>query len=379
MRSVEDYEGWDAGMMQRASFLEQDLQKLLKGGKVDKSMDAVDLRKEPKLNSHIADLQGRVKKLYSTATSQVDSYATTGNLQLRGEGTLGAISDATDAVGDQAKLLAEGAAAAMLDAALAARKKIGLAPKEPVGILERVQRGVQDATKSAVSAVGATPSAKSAGNFVDSATSLAASAVGYKTEPDSYIEILGDNAQGAMDAAASSAAGVGKTAGEAYEAVAKGAGDAFEAATTSAGNVYKAASSAASDAIPSSIAGGEAARFIVDAAQEQFASVSHSASKVVESAGASGFSIVDQASSKVVATGSKGVDQGAHSVQGMYDAVKEGVESAGEALGRGSEAVVDAMTGEDSKLVGKMPDDKDFNTVGKAAEAVKDRIVHAEL
>jgi len=37
------------------------------------------------------------------------------------------------------------------------------------------------------------------------------------------------------------------------------------------------------------------------------------------------------------------------------------------------------VNGEDSKLVGKQPEDKNYNTVGKAAEALKEKIVHAEL
>ena len=409
-RSVEDYEGWDNGMMQRVNFLEQDLQQVLKDGKVEKNMKAVDLRKEPKLDSHIADLQSRVKKLYSTATSQVDSYATSGNMQLRGEGTLGAISDATDAVAEQAKVLAEGAASSMLLAALAARNKLGLAPRETPGILERVQLGLQDATKSAASIVGASPTPKSAAeyveSYVDSATSLAASAVGIKTEPDSYFEIIGDNAQKVMDAAASTAGDVAKGASDGYDSVVSIAGDGFTAATTSAGNVYKSASSSANDAftaattsagnaykaassnvvsiLPTDVAaGGDAAMSIVGVAQEQFASISNSASKVVESAGASGFSMADQVASNVIETSTQGVKQGSQSVQEMYDSVKAGVESVGEAVSQGSEAVKEGVAGlvngEESKLVGKDPQDKDYNTVGKAAEAIKEKIAHVEL
>lgn len=385
-KTVDDYEGWDRGMMKRVNMIEHDMKNLLDGGKIQSGMDAVDLQKEPKLDSHISDLQSRVKKLYSTANSQVDSYVTKGNLQLRGQGALGAISDATDAVADQAKLLSEGAAALMFDSAMAARKRIGLGPKETPGILERIQLGVHQATQSVASAVGATPTEKSAGDYIESATSLAASAVGYQTEPDSYIDIIGEKAGSLYDGAASSASDLGKSASKAHETATSYVEDGFTAATTSAGNVVSAASSSIASILPTSLPDvsiGESAQSIVNVAQEQYASISTSASQFAESAASSGSSLVDQVAIGVVETASKGVDQGSQSIQDMYESVKENVESAGEAIVQGSvsakDAVADAISGEDSNLVGKKPQDKDYNTVGKAAKAIKDKIVHAEL
>ena len=382
-RSVEDYEGWDNGMMRRAQMLEEDLRSLLAGGKVISGMDAVDLRKEPKLDAHIAELQGRVKKLYSTARSQVDSYATSGNMQLRGEGALGAISDATDAVGEQARALAEGAASSMLVAAMSARKKLGLAPKEAPGILERVQAGMKEAKESVSSAVGATPSAKSAGDYVDSVASV----VGYKTEPSSYVDVVADAGQDALQGATSLASVAGQRAG-----------DAFTAATTSAGNEYRNARDYLASAVPTGV-GKDGMDGIVGMVQEQLGSVSVSAAKVIESAGASGFAMVGD----VVDTGAKGVDQGTTAAQDIYDtvqtgaqdageaftasvqragqAVSDGAVHAGEAVRKGAQRVGGALVEDDpaDKLVGKRPDDKDFNTVGKAAEALKEHIVHMEL
>jgi hypothetical protein len=256
--------------------------------------------------------------------------------------------------------------------------------------LERIQSGVQEATKSAASLVGAASTSKSAGDYVDSATSLAASIVGYKTEPDSYIEILGDNVQKVMDAAATKASAVSKGVEGGYEAATQKAGEGFTAATTSAGNVYKAVSSSMVSILPTEIpevaySGGDAAISIVGVAKEQFASISVSASKVAASASASGSSVLGQVASSVADTGSRGVDQGSQSAQGLYDSIKDGVDGAGEAIEKASKAAKDAVVGvfvddeQESKLVGKAPEDKDFNTVGKAAEAIKDRIVHADL
>ncbi|UZJ56436.1 hypothetical protein CBS101457_005756 [Exobasidium rhododendri] len=399
VQTVENNEGWSAGLVSKGEKLEQDLHKLLQGGKLDKSVtNAVDLRKEAKMDSHITDLQSKVKKLYSTATSQVDSYSTSGNLHLRGEGTLNAISDATEAVAEQAKQLAEDAASSMLGVALAARQKLGLAPRETPGILERVQLSLQDATKSAASLVGATPTSKGA---VDSATSYVASAVGYKTEPESYLEIIGEKAQEVMDSAASSVEKVAKGANENYVAAVSVVGEGFTAATTSAGNAVRSASSSASDAftaattsagnvykaasssvvsilptelpsLPTELPNGDAAASIFGLAQEQFASISVSAGKVAEAVGSSGSSVVDQVVSNVVDTGSKGLKQGSDSAQDLFASVKAGVESA-------KEAVVGVVGGEESHLVGKKPEDDDYNTIGKTAEAIKERLVHLEL
>jgi hypothetical protein len=379
-KTVDDFEGWETSMIQRANSIEQDMRSVLEGGKIQTGFDAVDLRKEPKLDTHIADLQSRVKQLYSTAASQVDSYVTKGNMQLRGEvSTLGAISDATDAVATQARQLSEGAAALMLDSVLAARNKIGLGPKENPGILERVQQSLHQATDSVASAVGATPTASSAGEYVadyaSSASSVAASVVGYQTEPDSYLEIIGDSASSAYSAASSTASKVGKSAASAYDVAGSSVGDAFTAATTSAGNVYDAASSSVVNVMPTSIAGEEAVRSIVGVAQEQYGSISDSASSVAQAAASSASS----AASVVSDTASRVIGQETESGQGIFESVKAAVESAGEAIERGSEAAREAVVGEDTKVVGKQPEDKDFNTVGKAAESLKDKIVHAEL
>jgi hypothetical protein len=304
-KTVDEYEGWETRMIEQANFIEAHMRGVLQGAKIRTGFDAVDLSKEPKLDSHIADLQSRVKKLYSTANSQVDSYVTRGNLQLRGEGVLGSISDATDAVADQAKLLSEGAAALMYDSALAARKKIGLSPQESAGgILDRVQQGVHQATESVASVVRPTATASSAAEYIEdyasSASSIAASVVGYQTEPDSYQDIIQDGASSVLDAATSTAAQVSKSAASAYETAASNVRDAFTAATTSAGNGI---------------------------------------GNIVDSAG-------------------------------------EYLESGTEAV---KEAVAGVVNGDDAKVVGKQPDDTDFNTVGRAAEALKEKIVHAEL
>lgn len=306
--TVDEYEGWEKKMIEQANFIEQHMRSVLEGAKIRSGFDAVDLSKEPKLDSHIADLQSRVKKLYSTANSQVSSYVTSGNLQLRGEGVLGSISDATDAVASQAKQLSEGAAALMYESALAARKKVGLAPKETAGgILDRVQRGVHEATESVASIVRPTATASSAGEYIEdyasSASSAAASVMGYQTEPDSYRDIIQDSASSVLDAATSKAAVVSKSAASAYETAASSVGDAFTAATTSAGNVI--------------------------------------------------------------------------------DNIRDAAESAGEYFESGTEAVKEAVVGvvqeNDDKVVGGQPEDDNYNTIGKAADAVKEKILHADL
>lgn len=379
-RSVEEYEGWDDGLAKRASFFREELQALVAGKAPYRSSgieNTTDLRKEPKLDKHIDELQKQVTKLYKAARSQVDSYASTGILQLQGQGSLGAIADVRDNIVEQARSISEGAAASMYAAAVAARRRLGIGgDEEPAqGILARVGEQARTASRSLASAAGASPTPEGVQEHVESAYDAATSQLGEAA----IAAGLAKKPKGPLDNVRDAYEGAAKQAGQTYNSAASQAGDAY----ASAADAGHSASSYVASAVggqPSPLSAGEYVEQYADAVQDGLKSASSMAASAVgatpspESAGEyveHYAGVVGDAAGSVFESaadlGSRGVEQGAEGLQGVYDGVKE-------AVGLGES--------EEDKLVGKNAETKDYNTVGKAAKEAKDRVaekMHQEL
>lgn len=138
-RSVEDYEGWDKGMQVRSKLFAQELRDL-RLGKDDlrQEIGAVDPAKQANLTPHLEGLRLRIEKLYTDAASQIESYGR--------ESPLTTVEAAVASVRKQATSLSEQAARSMQGAALTARARLGWAPKETPGILERIEQRAGEET-----------------------------------------------------------------------------------------------------------------------------------------------------------------------------------------------------------------------------------------
>lgn len=409
-RSVEEFEGWDDGLAKRALFFREELQGLVAGKAPYRSSvveNTTDLRKEPKLDRHIDELHKHVTTLYAAARSQVDSYASTGLLQLQGQGSLRAIADVRDSIVEQARSVSEAAATSMYAAAIAARSKLGMGSNDEdkaQGILARVSDQARAASQSIASAAsaatGATAQSKSdavrdrIGSAYEAASSQvndAAVAAGVVSEPKGNLEKIKD----AYDEAA-------KQAGQTYDEGVKQAGQGYDAAASQVSDIAASASEAGQSASSymASVAGqspspssplsvvGDYVEQAASSAQDGLKSASSLASSAVGGAGGSGAAaatgsvperageyvehaagVVGDAAASVYDSaaelGSSGLESSKDAVQGAYDSVKEAVAG-----------------GEEPSVVGKNADAKDFNTVGKAVKDVKDHVVdriHQEL
>ncbi|PWN95214.1 hypothetical protein FA09DRAFT_341416 [Tilletiopsis washingtonensis] len=266
----EEWSGWDKGLKVRAEMFGDECEKLRLGQKsVRPGIGATDLAKEPKLEPRIAELRKSTAKLYSAADSELASYARSGSLQLRGEGVRRTVGEATDNVQNVAQQLTEGAAAAMLGAAAAARARLGLAPSDQ-GILARV------ASQASSAAGAATSGAASAAGQARSSARSAASAAGVSVSPEGAREHI-ESAYGAA------ASGAGNVYSSVVAAVQPSTTGAFQAATSSVGSVYESLASAASSASSSYLSASttgyfEAATSSVGSVYESVASAAADAS-----------------------------------------------------------------------------------------------------
>lgn len=152
-RTVEDFDGWDKGMVARTRLFGQELDDLRRGnGTMREGIGATDLRREAKLAPHFASLRTQIDTLYGDAAQRIESYGRASPLE-----TVGA---AAEAVRKQAQSLSEQAAQSMSSAAAAARERLAPASGQAASSSSSSSRAstdasdVQEKVKEAAAAAG---------------------------------------------------------------------------------------------------------------------------------------------------------------------------------------------------------------------------------